>query len=277
MLYEQAADAEYRRLYLWLHEIVDRAIARVVEGLHASGMADDTIVVLTSDHGDLLGAHGGLQQKWYNAYDEALRVPLTVCGPDIRAGGPGIDTPTSHVDLLPTLLGLVGADLERVTSSVAERHTETQAPVGRDLSAAIRTGDAAAVDGAPVYFMTEDQISRGLTTVNPFTQRHYEPVEEPANVESVIASVPNGNGDTTLWKLNHYYERLDDWDASVGRAHDSRGEEAAVSEWELHDLTADPEERQNRAGDDGVPFEALRTVLVDTRNRSRRVPTVTNA
>ena len=49
-----------------------------------SGMADDTIVVFTSDHGDLLGAHGGLQQKWYNAYDEAIRVPMLVSGPRRR-------------------------------------------------------------------------------------------------------------------------------------------------------------------------------------------------
>ena len=52
-------------------------------------MADDTIVVFTSDHGDLLGAHGGLQQKWYNAFDEAIRVPLLVKGPGVAtvAGG----------------------------------------------------------------------------------------------------------------------------------------------------------------------------------------------
>ena len=46
-------------------------------------MADDTIVVFTSDHGDLLGAHGGLVQKWYNAFDEATRVPLLVRGPGV--------------------------------------------------------------------------------------------------------------------------------------------------------------------------------------------------
>jgi len=88
MLYEQAADADYRRLYLWLHEIVDRAIARVLDGLHARGMGDDTIVVLTSDHGDLLGAHGGLQQKWYNAYDESLRVPSRCAAPTSRRAVP---------------------------------------------------------------------------------------------------------------------------------------------------------------------------------------------
>jgi arylsulfatase A-like enzyme len=71
----------YRRLYYYLHKLVDKAIGRILEALEQSGMADDTVVVFTSDHGDLVGAHGGLMQKWYNAYDEAIRVPLMVRGP----------------------------------------------------------------------------------------------------------------------------------------------------------------------------------------------------
>jgi arylsulfatase A-like enzyme len=67
MLAEAPADMAYRRLYYYLHELVDRAIGRILDSLEASGMAEDTIVVFTSDHGDLLGAHGGLQQKWCNA------------------------------------------------------------------------------------------------------------------------------------------------------------------------------------------------------------------
>ena len=74
---DQPADVAYRRLYYYLHKLVDQAIGRILDALEASGMADDTIVVFTSDHGDLLGAHGGLQQKWCNAFDEATRVPLS--------------------------------------------------------------------------------------------------------------------------------------------------------------------------------------------------------
>ncbi len=48
-------------------------------------MADDTIVVFTSDHGDLVGAHGGLVQKWFNAFDEATRVPFLVSGPGVAS------------------------------------------------------------------------------------------------------------------------------------------------------------------------------------------------
>ena len=47
---------------------------------HNSGMADDAIVVFASNHGDVLGAHGGMLQEWCNAYDEAVRMPLLVKG-----------------------------------------------------------------------------------------------------------------------------------------------------------------------------------------------------
>ena len=58
-------------------------------------------MVFTSDHGDLLGAHGGMKKKWYNAFDEAIRVPLFVKGPGVATPA-GDHAPTSHTDLIPT-------------------------------------------------------------------------------------------------------------------------------------------------------------------------------
>ena len=81
MIADQPADLAYRQLYYYLHKVVDQAIGRILDSLEASGMADDTIVVFTSDHGDLLGAHGGLQQKWCNAFDEATHVPMVAARP----------------------------------------------------------------------------------------------------------------------------------------------------------------------------------------------------
>ena len=117
MIAEQPADLAYRQLYYYLHKVVDQAIGRILDSLEASGMADDTIVVFTSDHGDLLGAHGGLQQKWCNAFDEATHVPMVVRGPGITPIAGGISTPTSHVDLIPTLMGLAGIDVERAAAA----------------------------------------------------------------------------------------------------------------------------------------------------------------
>ncbi|HSP39468.1 MAG TPA: sulfatase-like hydrolase/transferase [Frankiaceae bacterium] len=273
MLYEQPADLAYRRLYYYLHKVVDRAIARILEALHAQGLADDTIVVLTSDHGDLVGAHGGLQQKWYNAYDEAIRVPLLVKGAGVASTTGGINVPTSHVDLIPTLLGLAGIDPERAAAGVAEHHDEAQPLPGRDLSPLIAGAASAASVASPLYFMTEDDISRGLTQENVLSGRPFTPVASPSRVESVIAPLPTGeNGGEELWKLNHYYERLDDWNAEHGIAPAPGAAPPAESLFELHNLTVDPAERRNHADDAPQQLSRLQSVLEAQREAKRRLP-----
>jgi arylsulfatase A-like enzyme len=274
LLYPQPTDTTYRRLYLWLHQVVDRAIERILDALDNSGMAEDTVVVFTSDHGDLVGAHGGMQQKWYNAYDEAIRVPLLVSGPGIQPADGGIHLPTSHIDLLPTLLGLAGIEPGSVQRTVGEQHIETHPLVGRDLSPAILgTGRSEALE-APVYFNTEDQISRGLRHTNRFTGEEFVPVGPPANVESVITTRADADGADHLWKLSHYYERLDEWEADNGLKPvvPPGHPEPAASQWELYDLTADPEERANLWGTAGAPGPELGEALSSARRAQRLAP-----
>ncbi len=241
-------------------------------------MADDTMVVFTSDHGDLLGAHGGLIQKWCNAFDEATRVPLLIAGPGVAATGDGVSIPTSHVDLIPTLLGLAGIDVEQAAAGVAARHYEAQPLPGRDLSAiAYGRSDPASIE-SPIYFMTEDDVTRGLTQVNILSGASFEPVSPPINIESVVATLPTGPGGAQeLWKLNHYYERLDDWYAGQGIAPNPFLPSAAEPEWELHNLTVDPEERHNRAFDDRAALSSMRSVLETERDTKRLIPTLRNA
>lgn len=273
LLYPQATDEAYRRLYHYLLAEVDAAIGRVLESLERNGLADDTIVVLTSDHGDMLGAHGGLVQKWHNAYDESIRVPLVIAGPGI-SGPPGvanegISGPTSHVDVLPTLLGLIGTSETELRSEVSERHTETRDLPGRDLSrlllGAVPAEDTTA--GGAVYFMTEDQISRGLRTTGAITGEPYEAVAPPAAVESVIAEL-----DGVLWKLNRYYST--ELEGEVDASGPSRiPGEGGPEDLELHDLTEDPEERENLAADPSAPLAALRDLLSHRRAAQRLEPT----
>jgi arylsulfatase A-like enzyme len=278
MIFETATDLGYRKLYYYLLKLVDKAIGRILEALEQSGMSEDTIVVFTSDHGDLLGAHGGLIQKWCNAFDEATRVPLLFAGPGIDPGGEGIHLPTSHVDLIPTLMGLAGIDTEEATAGVALHHDEAQPLVGRDLSQVIRGQADVASLFAPIYFMTEDDVSRGLTESNILTGAPFDPVTPPINIESVLATLPTGDGGTTeLWKLNHYYERIDDWYAAQGVPPNPFAGPAATPDWELHNLTADPEERHNRAADDPETASSMKTVLESERDAKRRLPTLRNA
>ena len=100
---------------------------------------------------------------------------------------------------------------------VAEHHDEAQPLPGRDLSGLIIGSATPESVASPLYFMTEDDISRGLSTQNILTGEAYPPVDVPCYIESTIAMLPTGaDGAEELWKLNHYYERLDDWNEAHG-------------------------------------------------------------
>ena len=76
--------------------------------LDDSGLADDTIVVFTSDHGEMLGSHG--RRNKMVPYDEAVQVPLIVRWPGRIARGARTDTLQAPLDHMPTLLSLTGLE-----------------------------------------------------------------------------------------------------------------------------------------------------------------------
>ncbi len=84
---------------------LDHNLGRLLDALDAEGIADDTLVVFTSDHGELLGSHAQMYkcQPW----DESIRVPLLMRYPRCIRPGTRIDAPVNLPDVLPTLLGLM--------------------------------------------------------------------------------------------------------------------------------------------------------------------------
>jgi arylsulfatase A-like enzyme len=216
-------------------------------------------------------------QKWCNAFDETTRVPLLVSGPGIVPVTGGIATPTSHVDLIPTLMGLAGIDVERAAAGVSAHHNEAHPLPGRDLSGLLTGSVSEAAVTRPIYFMTEDDVTRGTDQANILTGEPFDAVEHPSNIEMVITSLPTGaDGTRELWKLNHYYERLDEWNADHGIAPNPFAPPAAEPVFELHNLSADPQERHNRAGDDPAVLSQLQSVLSAQRDEQRLVPTLRN-
>jgi arylsulfatase A-like enzyme len=88
--------------------MIDACVGRIVDTLSATGDIDDTIIVFTSDHGELLGDHG-LIRKGPAPYRQVLNIPMIIAGPDIPSGIQHTAL-TSHVDVKATLLDLVGID-----------------------------------------------------------------------------------------------------------------------------------------------------------------------
>jgi choline-sulfatase len=91
--------------YFGLVSYLDENIGKVLAALRETGMAEDTVVMYTSDHGDNLGARG----LWGKStmYEEIAGVPLLLAGPGIPAGKV-VETPVSHVDAFPTIMEVAG-------------------------------------------------------------------------------------------------------------------------------------------------------------------------
>ena len=105
-------EQDWRRLranYYGLVSMVDRAYARIMRALEASGQADNTIVVYTSDHGDMCGDHCLMQKG--NFYEGSVHVPLAIHVPWLSRRRVDFQTPISTVDIVPTVLDLAGIDV----------------------------------------------------------------------------------------------------------------------------------------------------------------------
>ncbi len=286
----------YRRLYYQLQKNVDQQMLRVFTKLRNSRFYDDTIVIFLSDHGDLLGAHGGLHQKWYCAYEEVIHVPLIFHNKRLFNDRREVEMPTSHVDLLPTMLGLAGADMDDVLDTVSRDHTEVQPLVGRDLSPLILGEGEPEGANDPIYFMTDDDITRGLDQVNWFGWQ-YNSVIQPNHVETVIATIETSRGEKEIWKYSRYFDNPQFW-TSPGTKDDVMREfgpedpirggvkaavcfttektEPVAEEYEMYNITLDPFEEHNLAGDPmySAMERRLAGMLEEQRCLKRLAPSV---
>ncbi|MGE0067037.1 MAG: sulfatase-like hydrolase/transferase [Solirubrobacterales bacterium] len=105
-------DAEkraYLNYYGNLMKSSDSYLVNVLDKLEQRGLLDDTLIVRTADHGEMGLTHGGLRQKNFNFYEEAIRVPLVFSNPKLYPEPLSTDALVSHVDFLPTLASLAKA------------------------------------------------------------------------------------------------------------------------------------------------------------------------
>ena len=133
--------------------VFDRRLAKFLHYLRGAGELDDSILVVTSDHGEELFEHGGWSHG-QNLYDHQLHIPLLIRNPQARHGGSNVKEIVELVDLMPTLLSVAGAE------PVADAQ-------GRDVSALLMGGK---IDDSGITFATATQRTPGLYSVR--TDRH---------------------------------------------------------------------------------------------------------
>ena len=114
---EAAADAA---AYVAEVAYTDHALARLFAILDTLGLRDRTIVVVTSDHGEAFGEHG-VRRHGFSLYEEELHVPLIWRAPGLIASGRRVQQLVGLVDVVPTLLDLLGIERTTWTSGLSLR------------------------------------------------------------------------------------------------------------------------------------------------------------
>jgi arylsulfatase len=233
----------FDNFYLNSLRSMDRQLVAMLEELDAQGLTDRTILVFTSDHGEMAGAHG-LHGKGPFAYEENIHIPLTISHPDVN-GGQTSRALTSHIDIAPTLLALAGAsDSQRGEFAGRDLPGKNLMPVlsnpgAADIHAA-REGilfaySALVAVDAGLFAVAGEALAEGKSPVESMKAAGYQPnLKKRGNVRTVFDG---------RYKFSRYFAPVDrNKPASLADLY-------KVNDVELFDLQADRAETKNLAAD----------------------------
>ena len=211
---KEAEKRAYLNFYGNLMRSSDNYLVEVLNKLEAKGLYEDTLIIRTSDHGEMGLSHGGLRQKNFNFYEESLNVPLVYSNPKMFPRPETSDALISHVDLLPTLASLAGAPKS------ARRDWQ-----GVDYSDIVLNPGRGKEPQDYVAF-TYDDFQSG--------QAHGPYPKQPNHVRSIREK---------RWKLAKYVDIKTE--VKEGKPVEKAGPKPP--QWEMYDLKSDPNEEINLA------------------------------
>jgi arylsulfatase A-like enzyme len=260
-------DVRWRRLLNYYFNCIhqsDRVVEGILDELDALGLADNTIVVMMADHGELGGAHG-THGKGTTAYREQNHVPLIISHPGYPAThGQRCGAVTSHLDLAPTLISWTGVDKGKHASITRKLH-------GKNLTPLLEKGATAGVNdvrAGSLYcfnmFMYNDSnltlsVQAYLNAGGDKKKIGQQGFKPDLTKRGAIRSVFDGR-----YKYSRYF--------SPKQHNQPRTLEGIfeLNDVELFDLQADPDEMQNLAtepkkhGDLLLAMNAKMNTLIDT-------------
>ncbi len=235
-------DARWKRLQDYYLNCIcdyDRSLELLLRELDELGLTKNTVVILTSDHGELCGAHG-MHGKGSTAYREQNHVPLIISHPAIR-GGRTCKAVTSHLDLVPTMVSLTGmgqAKKKAITKGLGLK--------GKDLSPLLRAPEKApltAVRAGGLYcynmWQTQDAEFMGKAAASALAGKKVPPGLRPDfSKRGAIRTVFDGR-----YKFNRYFSPMQH------NRPTTMEQILKFNDLELFDLENDPYEARNLAVD----------------------------
>lgn len=211
----------------------DRQIAVVLDELDQQGYLDEAVVICTSDHGELGGAHG-MTGKGATAYREQNSVPLIIKHPDLPAGD-RCAALTSHLDLVPTILGCAtdgAADTDDLPGH------DIVAALASDGSIGINSIRQAALYSYNMLLTLDADFIATFAAVKDGAPRPDPPPRPDFTKRGAIRSVFDGRHRFTRYFAPVEHHRPETLDELTAR-----------NDLELFDLDADPDETTNLAAD----------------------------
>lgn len=222
----------------------DAKVERLMAALEHNGMARNTIVVFTADHGELGGSHQ-MRGKGTNTYRQQNHLPLMIVHPALP-GGKECRAITSQLDLTPTLLALTGKD----AASVARASEGLR---GKDFSPLLRNPEAAAPKTVrPASLFNFDMLSYSDPKWAAMTidMRAFR-TKPPEQQQAILAGhPPDFRNRTAIRSIFDGRYRFSRYFSPVGFNTPKTMEELlAKNDLEVYDLEADPDEMSNLALD----------------------------
>jgi arylsulfatase len=216
----------------------DRSLQLIVDALDDMDLWKDTAVVFTADHGEMAGAHGGLKGKGPFCYEANSHVPLIIAHPDARPGTT-CTALTSHLDLLPTCVGMTGLPEEKRAAAV-------KGLPGHDFTPLLGKPEAAAIDAnrKGVLFnyvgisTVEGKYLQGIMVGLARRQKAPPLTEIDLNKRGFLSFTFDGR-----YKFGRYYA------PSAFNAPKTLEQIFRYNDVQLFDLKNDPDEMQNLALD----------------------------
>lgn len=240
---EEARWKRFNDYYINCIRNVDQQIEVLLAELEALGLSDSTMVIFTSDHGEMAGSHG-LRGKGPFTYAESTHLPMYIVHPDVQ-GGQECRALSGHIDLAPTVLGLAGVAPDRVPD-LAGRPLP-----GKDLSTLLTNPGSRAVDAArPATLFTYSGLASNDSNVFRFAAQAFAAGKDPKEEAKKQGFKPDLKKRGTVRSAFDGRYRFTRYCAPVDRNSPTTIDE--LFKWndvELYDLEKDPGEMNNLAMD----------------------------